>query len=144
MNRTIKAVIVYLVTLFLFVLIFQWMGIANYSISISQNKMVITPMMITSILGGVVLVGFILSIKSFKTFLLFYFGLWLLRFILLWVGNQIGQIHVGNRTLQADWIIANYSNYIFRLNAPFSFIIFLFVYSFFQKGGKPNQIRIEE
>jgi hypothetical protein len=136
MNRTIKAVIVYLGALFLFVLLFQRLGISDYTVSISQNKMVITPMMFTSMLGGVVLVGFILSTKSFKTFLLFYFGLWLLRFIVLWVGNQIGQIHIWNRTLQADWIIANYSNYIFRLDAPFSFIIFLFVYSFFQNTGK--------
>ncbi|MDB5275523.1 MAG: hypothetical protein JWR61_478 [Ferruginibacter sp.] len=144
MNRTIKAVIVYLVVLFLFMLLSQWLEISDYKISISQNKMVITPMMITSSFGGIILVGFVLSFKSFKTFLLFYFGLWLLRFILLWIGNQIGQIHLWNRTFQADWIIANYCTYIFRLDAPFSFIIFLFVYTVFSKREKKNQIRIEE
>lgn len=138
MNRTIIAVIIYLTVLFLFVLLFEWLGISGYKISLSQNKIVFHPAMITSVLGGILLVGCILSRKSFQTFLLIYTGLWILRFLLLFIGNQIGQVTFGTRHFQADWIIANYCTYIFRLDAPFSFIIFLFVYTVFSKREKSN------
>jgi hypothetical protein len=100
------------------------MGIENWSIPISNNKIFITPTMMVTIAGGFLSLWYTVSANSFRLFMIVYFTLWGVRLLLLFVGNQIGLTFIFNKNYNVDFIIGNYYRFVSRLDTPLPFIIF--------------------
>lgn len=124
MKKASRVLICYLIALIVSSLLFSWMGIENWSIPISNNKIFITPTMMVTIAGGFLSLWYTVSANSFRLFMIVYFTLWGVRLLLLFVGNQIGLTFIFNKNYNVDFIIGNYYRFVSRLDTPLPFIIF--------------------
>ncbi len=131
MKKAILVLILYLISLLLFSLILSVIGWGNIEFPVMKHKLLITPMMLIAIAGGMFSLRLTLPQSSFRIFLMFYCGIWALRLLLLFIGNNIGQIAVFNKHINIDFVIANYYQNVSRLDTPFPFIIYWLVSYFF-------------
>ncbi len=129
MKKAVKVLVIYLTGLLVCSVIFSWLHInqvlLNFSISKLDNELNI--MLIPTIIGGLIALRMTISVKSFKIFVLVYACLWVFRFIALYIGNQLGEVHIFNRAYRIDLIIFNYYQTISRLQTPLPFIIYWFI-----------------
>lgn len=103
------------------------------------------PIWIPTIIGGMVALRLTLPLRSFKLFVIVYTCLWVLRFTLLYFANQIGEVHLANRTYRFDLIIYNYYRNVSRLDTHLPFVMYWFINYLFtivikqQQEKKPEQ-----
>ncbi len=132
MKKAIKVFSIYLLVLLLCSLLFAWLNINSDKLDVQLAVLGgIQPILIPTIIGGLIALKLTVPPKVFKTFILVYAGLWLLRIILLNIADRIGAVQLFNKTYRFDIIIRTYYQTISRLETPLPFIIFWFIYYFY-------------
>jgi hypothetical protein len=119
-----RILILYLLLLIVCLLIFGWLGINEWALPVLQGKVLLSPIMIVTIIGGMIALKYALSSSSFRIFILIYCSLWIVRLTIIYIGNQIGQTTIGNKNYNIDFIISNYYRFVSRLDTPLPFIIY--------------------
>ena len=133
MKKASKIFMIYLLSLLVFSLIFSWLGITNFIWNIAKLKIPVNPMMILTVAGGIISLRNTVSFYSFKLFLKIYIGLWILGFLVIYAGNQIGEVFILNRHFKFDQILKYHYENFSRISTPLPFIIFWFINYIFSK-----------
>jgi hypothetical protein len=136
MSKAVKVFILYIVFLLVCSLIFNWFNISSDFHNISGSLYRIKPIIIPTIIGGIIALKYTVPPKSLKIFLIIYFALWVVRYLVLFAADNLGEVHVFNRTFRLDLIIANYYKTASRLETPLPFVIFWFIYYFYTRIEK--------
>jgi len=127
MKRAANVLVIYLLSLLIFSLIFSWLGIRSTYLPMSELKTVLSPMMAVTVIGGFISLKYTVSPKSLYIFLVVYIFLWIFRFFMLYLANQIGEATIFSRTFRFDLIIPNYYENVSRISTPLPFILFWFI-----------------
>ena len=120
---------IYLLSLLVLSLTFSWFGMPSFV----WNKIPINPMMVITVVGGIISLKKTVSIYSFKLFLKIYSGLWILGLVVIYTGNQIGDVFILNRHFSFDKILRYHYENFSRISTPLPFIIFWFINYIFSK-----------
>ncbi|MEN9571438.1 MAG: hypothetical protein RL172_2669 [Bacteroidota bacterium] len=142
MGKAIKVFSIYIVLLLLLSLLLSKLDINsdfhNIAGSIYQVRLIVIP----TIIGGIICLWQIIPPKPLKLFLIIYVGLWLFRYLFLFIATQVEQVHLFGKTYQLSLIVANYYKTASRLETPLPFIIFWVIYYFYntidQQNNKPT------
>lgn len=143
MKTASRILLIYLSSLLLFSLLFSLAGSTNFSWNIFNLKIPVSPMTMLTVAGGIISLKYAVSPQSLKLFLKIYFCLWILNYVVIYVGNQIGDVFMRNRSYRFDLILKyHYENYT-RLNTPLPFITFWFINYVFSKPAinDKNQLK---
>lgn len=133
MKTASKILLIYLSSLLLFSLLFSWVGLTNFTWNILKLNIPVNPMTMLTVAGGIISLKYAVSPQSLKLFLKIYFCLWILDYLVIYTGNQIGEVFMRNRSYRFDLILTyHYQNYT-RLNTPLPFITFWFINYVFSK-----------
>ena len=136
MSKAVKVFVLYIILLLVCSLVFNLFNISsdfqNISGSIYRIRLIIIP----TIIGGIIALNYTVPKKPLKIFIIVYFSLWILRYLILFAADNIGEVHLFNRTFQVDVIIANYYKTASRLETPLPFVIFWFIYYFYTRMEK--------
>ncbi len=139
MKKAVKVLFIYLLALLACSLLFNWLGIKSNFLNLAKGGMDIevSTMLIPTIIGGIVALKFTIPARSLKFFLVAYFSLWVLRLGIIYIANQLGEIHLFNRAYRFDLIIANYYKTVSRLDTPLPFVLYWFINYLFLSPPKP-------
>lgn len=129
MKKASKIFMIYLLSLLVLSLTFSWFGMPSFI----WNKIRINPMMVITVVGGIISLKKTVSLYSFKLFLKIYIGLWILGFLVIYAGNQIGEVFILNRNFKFDQILKYHYENFSRISTPLPFIIFWFINYIFSK-----------
>ena len=133
MKTASRILIVYLLSLLAFSLLLNWAGIYNFIWNIGMLKIPVNFMTLLTVIGGVIALKYTVSFNSFKVFLKIYGCLWILEYIVIYTGNQIGEVFMLNRIFKFNEILKyHYQNYS-RLSTPLPFITFWFINYIFSR-----------
>ncbi len=136
MNRAIKVFGIYLLFLIICSLIFNWLNISSDSYNVGASIYRVRPIMLPTVIGGIIALKYTVPQKQLKIFLIVYFFLWLFRYLILFAADNLGEVHFFNKTFRFDLIISNYYKTASRLETPLPFIIFWFIYYFYTSFEK--------
>jgi len=136
MSKAVKVFILYIVSLLVCSLIFNWFNISSDFHNISGSLYRIKPIIIPTVIGGIIALKYTVPPKSLKIFLIVYFALWIVRYMILFAADNLGEVHLFNRTFRFDLIIANYYKTASRLETPLPFVIFWFIHYFYTRIEK--------
>jgi hypothetical protein len=111
--------------------------------------MELDPMMIPTIIGGIIVLKYTVSPYSFKVFLIGYSALWILRIVLMYIAEQIGEATLLGRTYRFDLIIGSYYKTVSRLDTHLPFVLYWFITYLFTmviipETKKDNEDKMEE
>lgn len=137
MKKAALVLTVYLVSLLLFSLIQNYFKLNDAFLTDGRIK-AFSPMMLATIVGGIISLYITLPKSSFKIFIIVYGCLWVIRVIMLSFATQIGEVEIFNRPFRFDIIIPNYYENVSRLGTPLPFVIFWFINYLFIT--RPNTI----
>lgn len=141
MKKAVKVWGGYLVSLLIISLFFSWVGLNSFMVEKGKLAIPVNPVIIATVIGGLISLKQIVSNRSFKTFIVIYLGLWILRYILIYSGNQIGEMSILHRKFRFDIILKNYYENIFRITTPMPFIIFWLIdFLFTNRGSAPVKV----
>ncbi|MDN3658875.1 hypothetical protein QWZ08_24745 [Ferruginibacter paludis] len=84
-------------------------------------------MMIVTMIGGLIALKYTVSFYSWKLFTLIYTSLWLLRLLLIFLGERIGTVLIWGREFRFNAIIGQYYDNASRIVTPWPFLIFWFI-----------------
>jgi hypothetical protein len=104
----------------------------NSTASIYSLRLIILP----TIIGGILALKYTVSPKTLRVFLIIYASLWALRYLFLFLGEQLGEVYLFNKSFRFDLIMASYYRTVSRLETPLPFIIFWFINYLFSKLDK--------
>jgi hypothetical protein len=135
MRRPIKIYLIYIVALMAFSVLFKKIGVeSDLEITLDNRVGLLNPMVLITILGGMLALRLTVSSRSFYYFLAAYLGLWALRYFMLFLGDQIGELKIMGKVYRLKYIIPNYYANVSKLATPFPFILYWLVnYLFAQK-----------
>lgn len=143
MKTSSKILLIYLSSLLLFSLLFSLASITNFSWNIFKLKIPVNPMTMLTVAGGIISLKYTVSPQSLKLFLKIYFCLWILEYLVIYTGNEIGEVFMRNRSYRFDLILKyHYENYS-RLNTPLPFITFWFINYVFSKPTIHNENNVK-
>ena len=143
MKTASRILLIYLSSLLLFSLLFSLAGITNFSWNIFKLKIAVSPMTMLTVAGGIISLKYAVSPQSLKLFLKIYFCLWILEYLVIYTGNQIGEVFLRNRSYRFDLILKyHYENYT-RLNTPLPFITFWFINYVFSKPAMNDKNQLK-
>lgn len=140
MNKAFRILLLYSLVLLACSCVFNYFGInADYGgLSYAVN-----PIIIPTIILGIIALRILIPSKPLKIFLIVYFSIWALRFLLIFLGKEVGILNIFGAKFRIDLIIANYYKTASRLETPLPFIIFGFIYYFYtliiNKDTQPQQ-----
>lgn len=140
MNKAFRVLILYSLVLLACSFVFNYFGInADYGgLSYAVN-----PIIIPTIILGIIALRILIPSKPLKIFLIVYFSIWALRFLLIFLGKEVGILNIFGAKFRIDLIIANYYKTASRLETPLPFIIFGFIYYLYtliiNKNAQPQQ-----
>ena len=135
MKKAAKVLTVYLLFLLVFSFILSWLNLTDSFLNVGRIK-VFSPMMLATIVGGIVSLYYTVTPKALKIFLIVYVCLWVIRIGMLYLANQIGIVTIGQRVLHFEIIIPNYYENVSRIGTPLPFIIFWFINYLFNSNQK--------
>ena len=127
MRKAIKPFIYYYLALGLFSLLFSLLKIGSYVYYYAGIKMELDPILIPTIIGGIIVLKYTVSSYSFKVFIIGYISLWILRIVLMYVAEQIGETTLFGRTYRFDLIIGSYYKTVSRLDTHLPFVLYWFI-----------------
>ncbi len=136
MSKAVKVFILYIIFLLVCSLIFSLFNISSDFHNISGSIYRVKPIIIPTIIGGIIALNYTVPKKFLKIFLIIYFSLWALRYLVLFAADNVGEVYLFNRTFRFDIIIANYYKTASRLETPLPFVIFWFIYYFYTRMEK--------
>ncbi|MBL0356306.1 MAG: hypothetical protein IPP72_05200 [Chitinophagaceae bacterium] len=139
MSKAAKVLICYYLLLGICSLIFSWLNIHSYFYLYAGQKMELNPILIPTIIGGIIALKLTVPPRSLKVFLIVYIGLWVLRLILMYAANKIGEAYVFNRVYRFDLIVASYYKTVSRLDTHLPFVLFWFINYLFTVVLKPAE-----
>ena len=123
MKKAAKVLTVYLLFLLVFSFTLSWLGLTDSFLNVGRIK-AFSPMMLATIVGGVVSLYYTILPKALKIFLIVYVCLWIIRIGMLYLANQIGIVTIGQRVFHFEIIIPNYYENVSRVGTPLPFVIF--------------------
>ena len=126
MKKAAKVLTVYLLFLLVFSFILSWLNLTDSFLNVGRIK-AFSPMMLATIVGGIVSLYYTVSPKALKIFLIVYGCLWVIRIGMLYLANQIGIVIIGQRVFHFEIIIPNYYENVSRVGTPLPFVIFWFI-----------------
>ncbi len=134
MKKAAKVLVIYLLGLLVCSLILKFFNISNFVNTVNDSRTtLLSPMMLLTILGGIISLKLTLSSKEFKVFLIIYASLWILRFLLIYLSDKINVVTIFNQSFHFEIIIPNYYSQVSRLATPLPFVTFWLVNHFFTK-----------
>ena len=136
MKKAAKVLTVYLLFLLVFSFILSWLGLTDSFLNVGRIK-AFSPMMLATIVGGIISLYYTVTPKALKIFLIVYGCLWVIRTGMLYVANQIGIVTIGQRVFHFEIIIPNYYENVSRVGTPLPFVIFWFINYLFNNNQKP-------
>lgn len=133
MKKAAIVLTVYLLSLLIFSLIQNYLKENDAFLTDGRIK-ALSPMMLVTIIGGIISLYITLPKSSFKIFIVVYSCLWVVRILMLSLADRIGEVMIFGRPFRFDLIIPSYYENVSRLGTPLPFIIFWFInYLFFTK-----------
>jgi len=145
MKRASIVLICYLLSLLVFSLFFSWLGVKEFKPNPSTLKTLQHPMMLVTIITGLIALRFAVTARSFKIFLIVYVCLWLLRIPVNFTNNQIAENLAWYKKYGVNRFTFKYYDSVTRICTPLPFIIYWFIMYFFDivtrtfvKGHKPT------
>lgn len=137
MNKAVKILVLYSLVLLVCSFLFTYFGInADYGgLSYAVN-----PIMIPTIVFGIIALKILVPTKALRVFLIVYSAIWAFRFFLIFLGKELGTLNIFGTKLRVDLIIANYYKTASRLETPLPFIIFGFIYFFYSKMKRQQDV----
>lgn len=126
-SKPLKVLMLYYVFLGACAIIFALLKINSFWFDYGGRKTEFNPIWIPTIIGGLVALKLTVPPRSFRLFVIVYCILWVLRFVLLYFANQIGEINFLNRTYRFDLIIYNYYKNVSRLDTHLPFVMYWFI-----------------
>ena len=135
MKKATKVLTVYLLFLLVFSFILSWLNLTDSFLNVGRIK-AFSPMMLATIVGGIVSLYYTVSPKALKIFLIVYGCLWVIRIGMLYLANQIGIVIIGQRVFHFEIIIPNYYENVSRIGTPLPFVIFWFINYLFNSNQK--------
>ena len=136
MKKAAKVLTVYLLFLLVFSFILSWLGLTDSFLNVGRIK-AFSPMMLATIVGGIISLYYTVTPKALKIFLIVYGCLWVIRIGMLYVANQIGIVTIGQRVFHFNIIIPIYYENVSRVGTPLPFVIFWFINYLFNNNQKP-------
>ena len=133
MKKAAKVLTVYLLFLLVFSFTLSWMGLTDSFLNVGRIK-AFSPMMLATIVGGIISLYYTVTPKALKIFLIVYGCLWVIRIGMLYLANQIGIVTIGQRVFHFEIIIPNYYENVSRVGTPLPFVIFWFINYLFNKN----------
>lgn len=148
MRKAVKVLLGYLFGLLMCSLLLKYFGIENYVNPLNDSRtQLLNPMMIITVLGGILSLWLTLPKKQFYVFLLIYSSLWALRFLVLFLADTIGTVELLGKAYRLDVIIPNYYSSVSRLATPLPFVVFWLINYYFIERGRSqpgSDIRTEK
>ncbi len=135
MKKAAKVLMVYLLFLLVFSFILSWMGLTDSFLNVGRIK-AFSPMMLATIVGGIVSLYCTVTPKALKIFLIVYCCLWIIRIGMLYLAERIGIVTIGQRIFHFEIIIPNYYENVSRIGTPLPFVIFWFINYLFNNNQK--------
>ena len=135
MKKAAIVLTVYLLFLLVFSFILSWLNLTDSFLNVGRIK-VFSPMMLATIVGGIVSLYYTVTPKALKIFLIVYVCLWIIRIGMLYLANQIGIVTIGQRVFHFEIIIPNYYENVSRIGTPLPFVIFWFINYLFNNNQK--------
>jgi len=108
-------------------LLFSWLNIHPFNYLYAGKWMEFNPIIIPTIIGGIISLGLTIPRRSLKIFLIVYTFLWVFRFVVLYVANRIGEAFIFHRVYHIDLIVGNYYKTVSRLDTHLPFVIYWFI-----------------
>jgi hypothetical protein len=139
MRKAAKVLAIYLLILFSISILLSWFHLTSFFIPFIAPSIEVRTIMIFTIIGGIWALKLTVKPYSLKIFLFAYAGLWLLRFAVLYVANNVGEVYLFSRPFRFDLIVGNYYSTVSRLETPLPFVIFWLINYFFSEHQKPPQ-----
>ena len=136
MKKAAKVLTVYLLFLLIFSFILSWLGLTDSFLNVGRIK-AFSPMMLATIVGGIISLYYTVTPKALKIFLIVYGCLWVIRIGMLYLANQIGIVTIGQRVFHFNIIIPIYYENVSRVGTPLPFVIFWFINYLFNNNQKP-------
>lgn len=136
MKKAAKVLTVYLLFLLVFSFILSWLGLTDSFLNVGRIK-AFSPMMLATIVGGIISLYYTVTPKALKIFLIVYGCLWVIRIGMLYLANQIGIVTIGQRVFHFNIIIPIYYENVSRVGTPLPFVIFWFINYLFNNNQKP-------
>ena len=136
MKKAAKVLTVYLLFLLVFSFILSWLGLTDSFLNVGRIK-AFSPIMLTTIVGGIISLYYTVTPKALKIFLIVYGCLWVIRIGMLYLANQIGIVTIGQRVFHFNIIIPIYYENVSRVGTPLPFVIFWFINYLFNNNQKP-------
>lgn len=133
MKKAIKIFALYIIFLIISSVVFAWLHINSDDLGVQISDFEIQPILIPTIIGGLIALWLTIPPKAFRIFVLIYICLWALRVLLLYIADQVGAVNFFHRTYRFDLIIRSYYKTISRLETPLPFIIFWFIHYFYSR-----------
>ncbi len=138
MNKAAKVLLVYILALLVCSLILSWFNLNTYYFNFAGQQIALSPIMVPTIIGGIIALRFTIPPASLKIFLIVYFSLWVLRYLVLYIASQLGEVHLFNKVFRFDIIIGSYYKTVSRLETPLPFVIYWFINFLFTNKQKPS------
>lgn len=135
MKKAAIVLTVYLLFLLVFSFILSWLNLTDSFLNVGRIK-AFSPMMLATIVGGIVSLYYTVTPKALKIFLIVYVCLWIIRIGMLYLANQIGIVTIGQRVFHFEIIIPNYYENVSRIGTPLPFVIFWFINYLFNNNQK--------
>lgn len=126
-KKAAKVLIVYYIFLGLSSLIFSLLHIHSYYVPFAGHSTELNPMWIPTITGGIIALKLTVPPRSFNLFIIMYSLLWILKYVMLYAGSKIGQVHLFNRSYRLDIIVQNYYRTVSRLDTHLPFVLYWFI-----------------
>ncbi len=137
MNKAAKVLFVYILSLLVCSLFLSWLKLNSYLFYFAGQPIEIRAIMLPTIIGGILALKYTVSPASLKIFLVVYLSLWILRYLMLYIGTKLGEVHLFNKTFHFDLIIAGYYRTVSRLETPLPFVIYWLINYLFTVKFKP-------
>ncbi len=108
-------------------LLFSWLNIHPFTYLYAGRPMEFNPIIIPTIIGGIISLGLTIPTRSLRIFLIVYTFLWVFRFVVLYIANHIGEAYIFHRVYRVDLIVGNYYKTVSRLDTHLPFVIYWFI-----------------
>lgn len=139
MKKAVKIFVAYILFLVACSFVFNKFNISSEHFTSDASIYSLRLIIVPTIIGGILALKYLVSPKTLRIFLVIYASLWALRYLFLFLGEQLGEVYLFNKSFRFDLIISSYYRTISRLETPLPFIIFWFIHYIFSKLEKPAE-----
>ncbi len=144
MGKAAKVLLAYYIFLALVSLLFSLLNLKPIYFDYAGGGTEFNPIWVPTIIGGLIALKLTLPPRSFKLFVIVYTILWILRFILLYIGNKLGVVVLFDHPYHFEKIFYTYYKNVSRLDTHLPFVLYWFANYLFTIVIKQQQEKKEE